>query len=98
MPRGIVQEVEAAEEKPIAGVVMGLNGLGYLLVACALAAGIAWIVFVGKANANNQLGNDEQNASGDSSYTTTIDVCFQATVVSVLLYFVARHHFSNLHY
>ena len=90
MPRGVVQEVEAVEEKPVAGVLMGLNGLAYLLLLTALAAGIAWIVYVAKAKNQDAIGNDQPIA--------TADVCFQGAVVAILLYFVARHHFSHLRY
>lgn len=104
MPRGVVQEVEAVEEKPIAGVLMGMTGLGYLFIATALAAGIAWIVYVAKSH--GLLGHHTtENVPGTGNvtddaenYTDTITVCFQAAVVSCLFYFVARHHFSNLHY
>ena len=105
MPRGVVQEVEAVEEKPVAGVIMGMTGLSYLFVLTALAAGIAWIVFVAKARTHNVLGDDAYDLTGPTgdqpigeSNLNTSTVCFQAVVVSVLFYFVARHHFSNLHY
>ena len=104
MPRGVVQEVEAVEEKPVAGVIMGMTGLGYLFILTALAAGIAWIVYVAKShgllghNFGSGLSTDDAPTDTSRDYTATIDVCFQAAVVSVLFYFVARHHFSNLHY
>lgn len=107
MPRGVVEQVEAIEEKPVAGVLMGMNGLGYLFIITALAAGIAWIVYVAKAVGNDVLGDksyqvythtpgNSQNVGQANLNTAT--VAFQAAVVSVLFYFVARHHFSNLHY
>jgi len=102
MPRGIVQEVEAIEEKPAAGVLMGITGLGYLFICTALAAGIAWIVYVAKSH--GMLGKSDNTTSPDAApsdandYIETVTVCFQAAVVSCLFYFVARHHFSNLHY
>ena len=96
MARGIVQEVEAVEEKPVAGVLMGMQGLGYLFIITALAAGIAWIVYVAKSHGH--LGNSDFDNDSAKDYSETIDVCFQAAVVSVLFYFVARHHFSNMHY
>ena len=104
MARGIVQEVEAVEEKPVAGVLMGMTGLGYLFILTALAAGIAWIVYVAKSHGvlghNTGVGNSPDDPVADNSkdYSETYDVCFQAAVVSCLFYFVARHHFSNLHY
>lgn len=108
MPRGVVQEVEAVEEKPVAGVIMGMTGLGYLFIITALAAGIAWIVYTAKAVQNNVLGDNDvldvstYSAADDElkgfSNVRTATICFQAAVVSCLFYFVARHHFSNLHY
>jgi hypothetical protein len=99
MPRGVVQEVEAVEEKPVAGVLMGLNGVAYLFLATALAAGVAWIVFVAKARDHDMLGDSDTTPTDKgNSNIRTADICFQAVVVSVLLYFVARHHFSHLHY
>ena len=100
MPRGVVQEVEAVEEKPIEGAVMGMNALGYLFILTALASGIAWIVYVAKARNNNAF--DATNFTVDDpeilSNLATSETCFQAAVVSVLFYFVARHHFSHMHY
>ncbi len=98
MPRGVVQEVEAIEEKPVAGVLMGMTGLSYLFVATALAAGIAWIVYVAKSHSVTGESDSIVSAKQTESYLETIDICFQAAVVSCLFYFVARHHFSNLHY
>ena len=100
MPRGVVQEVEAVEEKPIEGAVMGMNALGYLFILTALASGIAWIVYTAKARNNDAF--DEQNFSQSSDAAAanlnTAGTCFEAAVVSVLFYFVARHHFSHMHY
>ena len=102
MPRGVVQEVEAVEEKPVAGVVMGMTGMSYLFLAAALAAVIAWIVYVAKSH--DYLGYNQNTAGKDKppglygDYTETATVCFQATVVAFLFYFATRHHFSNLHY
>jgi len=102
MARGIVQEVEAVEEKPVAGVLMGMTGLGYLFILTALAAGIAWIVYVAKSHGtlghNDVSGGPDSPAADARDYSETYTVCFQAAVVSCLFYFVARHHFSNLHY
>ena len=110
MARGITskvtKEVEEVEEVPVKGVLMGMNALGYTFIITAIAAAIAWIVFVAYAAGNHVLG-DEVNPSPDSEKSKkqgkgatnleTADVCFQAVVASVLLYFVARHHFSNTH-
>lgn len=96
MARGIIEEVE---EVPAKGIIMGLNVLGYTFIITALTAAAAWLAFVIKASGSKALGdesNDEIKPEGESQLQT-IKVCFQALVVSVLLYFVARHHFSHLH-
>jgi len=96
MPRGVVQEVEAVEEKPVAGVLTGMNALGYTFILTALIAGVAWIIFVAKSH--GYIGEAEGAGDGGHNYKETIHVCFEAAVVSCLFYFVARHHFSNMHY
>jgi len=95
MPRGVVQEAEAVEEKPVKSVLMSLNGLGYLFLAAALAAGIAWVVYVARAVDEK----DELNGNSDPKVPNfeIATFCFQGAVVAVLLYFVARHHYS-MHY
>ena len=104
MPRGVV---EAVEEKPVEGVLMTMNVLGWVFVATALAAGIAWIVYVAKAVKQDVLGKGNgqllsgtpglHSADGQTDLNTA-EICFQAAVVSVLFYFVARHHFSHMHF
>lgn len=85
-----INEVDAEPSKEIFKV---MNMLGYLFVLCALAAGIAWIYYIARANNDNALGDDTGALS-----VTTATACFEATVVACLLYFVARHHFSKVHY
>jgi len=95
MPRGVVQEAEAVEEKPIRSVLMSLNGLGYLFLAAALAAGIAWVVYVARSIDEK----DEPDQTGDPK-VSNLEIaffCFQGAVVAILLYFVARHHYG-MHY
>lgn len=92
MPRGVVQEAEAVEEKPVKSVLMSLNGLGYLFLAAALAAGIAWIVYVARV-----VDHKDDFSSTVVQNAEIADICFQGAVVAVLLYFVARHHYS-MHY
>ena len=90
MARGVIEEVEEVPEK---GVLMGMNALGYTFIVTALAAAIAWIVYVAKSVNNDTVGSNDAGAELE-----TITVCFQAVVASVLLYFVARHHFSTTHF
>ena len=108
MARGITskvtKEVEQVEEVPAKGVLMGMDALGYTFIITALAAAIAWIVYVAYAVNNNVLGDDVFDAAAPTddqkkgvTNLETADVCFQAVVASVLLYFVARHHFSHTH-
>jgi heme/copper-type cytochrome/quinol oxidase subunit 2 len=98
MARGVV---EAIEEKPVEGVLMGLTAVSYLFILTALAAGISWVVFVARArNADALPAKASDPAPTEASglnLVETVEVCFQAVVASILLYFVARHHFSNLH-
>ena len=96
MARGVIEEVE---EVPAKGVLMGMHTLGYTFILTALAAAIAWIVFVAKAANGKGLGNESTDEIEPEApaQLETVDVCFQALVVSVLFYFVARHHFSHMH-
>ena len=100
----VTKEVEEVEGVPEKGVLMGMNALGYTFIITALAAAIAWIVYVAYAVKHKVLGDevfDAASLTGDQgkgvTNLETADVCFQAVVASVLLYFVARHHFSNTH-
>ena len=92
MPRGVVQEAEAVEEKPVKSVLMSLNGLGYLFLAAALAAGIAWIVYTARV-----VDHKDEFTPIAVQNAEIADLCFQGAVVAILLYFVARHHYS-MHY
>ena len=93
--RIVVQEAEYAinevDAEPSREIFKVMNYLGYVFVLTALAAGIAWIYYVAKANEDDVLGDETDRV------VNTATVCFQATVVSVLLYFVARHHY-HLHH
>mgnify|MGYP003121376959 CR=1 FL=1 len=94
--RNVVSEAEYAinevDAEPSREIFSVMNYLSYLFVLFALAAGIAWIYYVAKANEDDVLDDTAGNV------VNTASVCFQATVVSVLLYFVARHHFHHLHH
>ena len=93
MPRGVVQEAEAVEEKPVRSVLMSLNGLGYLFLAAALAAGIAWVVYTARVVDHiDTFGGEDLIKNAEVA-----DLCFQGAVVAILLYFVARHHYG-MHY
>lgn len=106
MVRGVTSKVtkvvDEIEEVPAKGVMMGMDALGYTFIITAVAAAIAWLVYVVRAVDNKVLGDEkigEHLEKEDKGATNlrTVEVCFQAVVASVLLYFVARHHFSNTH-
>ena len=84
----LINEVDAAPSREI---FMVMNYVGYLFVLTALAAGIAWIYYTAKAKDEGKLGDN------DDRRVDTASICFQAAVVSALLYFVARHHFHQHH-
>lgn len=94
--RNVVSEAEytlnEVDAEPSREIFRVMNYLCYIFVLGALAAGIAWIYYVERANSDDKLGEET------ARLIDTATVCFQATVVSVLLYFVARHHFHTLHY
>ena len=109
MVRGVTSKVTKVvneiEEVPAKGVMMGMDALGYTFIITAVAAAIAWLVYVVRAVDNKVLGDEEvsenpekeEKQSKGATNLRTVEVCFQAVVASVLLYFVARHHFSNTH-
>jgi hypothetical protein len=82
----VLDEVDVAPSKEIFKV---MNMVAYLFVLCALASGIAWIYYTAKANDQDQLGE------GSGIVVATATTCFEAAVVSVLLYFVSRHHYHQ---
>ncbi len=86
-------------ENPSKTVLMSVNGIAYLFAIAALAAGIAWIYYVVKAVEDDQIGGSDgrPNSSTGNGQTDTVRVMFQGAVVSILFYFVARHHFKS-HY
>jgi hypothetical protein len=86
-------------EKPSDKILSLFNGSSYIFATLALASAIAWIVYVANAVKQDQIGGNnglgEDDVTGDVLQTAT--VMFQATVVSILLYFVSRHHY-RCHY
>lgn len=90
--------VNAVDYYPTKEVFMIMNYLSLVLVLLGLAAGIAWVYYVAKAQDNP---NKTDGSSGDvfgsdkDQVVKTSTMCFQALVVSVLLYFVSRHHYSH---
>ena len=86
-------------KKPMRPILRILTAMAMLFVLAALTATIAWIYYIAKAVEQNEIGGSnglgDDGISGSALETST--AMFQATVVSVFLYFVARHHY-NCHY
>ena len=111
MARGLMKDVDMAEKEPTKEVLWTFHALSWVFVLGAVAAAIAWFVFVGLARHRQILARPgETSVSGIDGTNTieqqkqqnnneatyeTITVCFQALVASVLLYFVFRHHFDH---
>jgi hypothetical protein len=88
--------MKAFEEKPARQVLAYLNMLGYSFILTTIAATIAWIYYVAKAVDQGQIGGNEGRGSADTGDpTTTAETMYQATVISIFLYFIFRHHFSK---
>lgn len=84
-------------EKPTETVLTTMNRISYLFVLLALAAGISWIYYVAKAVDQKEIGGADGDGDGTGNRIESIRTMFQGAVVSILLYFVARHHFRS-HY
>ena len=107
MPSKRVDTVEEVEERPVFGVVMGMNALAYVFLLGAVAAVVAWIVYVAKYNINFYRKVKDNEAPGPETVNTTTaptgsvipmdqaTISFQAAVASILLYFAFRHHFHH---
>ena len=82
-----LNEVDAEPSKEIFRV---MNYLAYMFVLCALAATIAFLYYVDKANDAGLIDDGVNSVDG-------ADVSFKAVVIAGLLYYVARHHFNKHH-
>ena len=86
-------------EKPARPVLKLLNSLSFLMFLGALTAVVAWIYYISKAIWFNEIGGPnglgDDGISGSALETSTS--MFQATVASIFLYAIVRHHF-NCHY
>lgn len=80
-------------EAPAKPVLQTMTYVSFLFALTALAAGIAWIYYVAKAVEDENIGGSD----GGASTIDTARVMFQGAVVSILFYFVFRHHFRS-HY
>jgi len=82
-----INQVDAEPSKEIFRV---MNYLAYMFVLCALAATIAFLYYVDKANDAGLIDDGVQSVDG-------ADVSFKGVVIAGLLYYVARHHFNKHH-
>ena len=76
--------------------------LNKTLIGCVVAAVIAWIVFVAKANSHDVLGDNVHNITDPTaeqqqglSNIATADICFQAVIAVAAVYFVLNHHMER---
>jgi dihydrodipicolinate synthase/N-acetylneuraminate lyase len=97
----------SAMEKPDESVIMGFEGVAFLFLLGAIAAVVAWMVYVAKFNLH--LYKKATDGDGDitaqinaSNFTLkdvlTIDqftICYQAVVMAALLYFAFKYHFAD---
>lgn len=84
-------------EKPSKAAIASVHYLSYVFLLGAIAAVIAWMVYVAKWNIDvyNKVSSgeitgyplDAQNALSPERFT----ICYQAVVASVLFYFALRH-------
>jgi hypothetical protein len=92
--------------KPTKMVFQFMHWTGLTLLMLGLAAAFAWVYYISKAVDNDTIGGNDGNGTNSHKSGTaretrqkdTIDAMFHATIVSILLYYVARHHYSKLHY
>ena len=83
-------------ENPSRAAIASVRYLSYLFLLGAVAAVIAWMVYVAKWNINvyNPAANGTLtwplNADKELA-TERFTICYQAVVASVLIYFALRH-------
>lgn len=107
--RNTVKSIEKELENPSKSVVMGFEGVAFLFLLGAIAAAVAWIVYVAKFNIDLYRKIDTDLSPGtiddqiDAGNFTlknllTIEqftICYQAVVASILLYFAFKYHFAE---
>jgi len=91
--------IKPLEEKPVKEILVTMSSMSYLFALTALAATIAWIYYTAKAVDAQQIGGPDGSPVGAdaTSVLSTTNTMFEGVVLSVLLYMVFRHHFSNTH-
>ena len=107
--RSSVKSIEKEIENPSKSVVMGFEGVAFLFLLGAIAAAVAWMVYVAKFNIDlyRKIDVDLDDATIDGQITEgnftlknllTIEqftICYQAVVASILLYFAFKYHFAE---
>ena len=107
--RRTVKGIEQTLENPSKSVIMGFEGVAFLFLLGAIAAVVAWIVYVAKFNLDvyRKIDEDLADATIDGQLTAgsfslkdllTVEqftICYQAVVASLLLYFAFKYHFAE---
>lgn len=108
--KSTVERIEKSLEKPSNHVLMGFEGVSFLFLLGAIAAVIAWMVYVAKFNLDYYNKVDKSKTVADNVNGTTISatisvtdtftveqytICYQAVVASLLLYFAFKYHFAH---
>ncbi len=104
-----VESIEKTLENPSKHVLMGFEGVAFLFLLGAISAVVAWIVFVAKWNLevyrkvddslvdktiSGQLAGNKFSLK-DLLATEQFNICYQAVVASLLMYFAFKYHFSE---
>jgi len=104
VPVAVTEEVVTdIEDSPVKEVVYTFQILGYVFLVGAVAAAVAWFIYVArwqKHHSDNIADDDGNSISEAEFYKATVrsqeyTICFQALVASVLLYFAFRHHYRH---
>ena len=108
--RKTVKSLEKDLENPTKSVVMGFEGVAFLFLLGAIAAVVAWMVYVAKFNLDvyrkidtDMVGTKTIDDQVDKGKFTLKDllsieqftICYQAVVASILLYFAFKYHFAE---
>lgn len=107
--KGSVAILEKSLERPAESVVRGFEGVSFLFLLGAIAAMVAWMVYVAKFNldvyrnvddnlGDNTVGGQLAAAKFSLKNLLTIEqytICYQAVVSALLLYFAFKYHFSG---
>ncbi len=88
----------AFEEKPVNQVLITLSSLSYVLMLLTFAVAFVWVYYVSQAVDQGIIGDNDGLGStglGDTNGTSlsTVEVMYQATIISTLIYFMFRHHY-----